>query len=424
MAIRHFVRASVPSSTKSISVRFMHSAPECVRVPSLSSTSPVFSEDPGTWEGQREKPEFVAGLGEGAAEWRARFPCCGTSRREHSGVDKAMDYESHNWKAIWDKHASRRGSDIAERRTSSHYSSNGHTCGPSFFFREFSWTSARARQDWHNWHCEREGLGLQALAVRSQYTESLVEPCDAIRKLCWWGGGRCSENPDFQGKDAAVCHNWQTSEEADRLTTTSMLKGAFLSSSSASAETVFHSRNLPLRKNREESLEDPRITLVPSSVPQRSRCSATTSESWGFLGSAMLPYGIFRPRPGFRDETVSLPVVKIEHPEQQSGPFKQPNGAEPATDVTGTPDESVRPEYRCNKVRTDKKERKRAFPQRGFWKKQNFLQVKNNTVRLAFAVQGVDLLKLKRLRWGEVRKGNTGWWTDDYRSPKVSGPSK
>ncbi|KEP62564.1 UNVERIFIED_CONTAM: hypothetical protein HHA_294310 [Hammondia hammondi] len=424
MAIRHLVRASVPSSTKRISVRFMHSAPVCVRVPSLSSTSPVFSEDPGTWGGQREKPDFVAGLGEGAAEWRARFPCGGTSRREPSGVDKATDYARHNCEAVVrDKHASQRGSDTAVRRTSSHYSSNGHSCGPSFFFRDFPWTSTSARQDWHNWRYEREGLGFQVPAVLSQFTESLVEPCDAIQKLCWWGGGRCSENPDFHGKDAAVCHIWETSEEAGRLATTSILKRVFPSSSSASTEPVFHSRNPPLRRNREESLEEPRISIVPSSVPQRSRCSATISESWGFLRSAMLPYGIFRQHPGFRDET-SLPVVKIEHPEQQSGPFKQPNGAEPATDVTGTPGESVRPLYRCNKVRTDKKERKRAFPQRGFWKKQNFLQVKNNTVRLAFAVQGVDLLKLKRLRWGEVRKGNTGWWTDDYRSPKLSGPSK
>lgn len=78
--------------------------------------------------------------------------------------------------------------------------------------------------------------------------------------------------------------------------------------------------------------------------------------------------------------------------------------------------------YLCNKVFNDKKERKRAYPQRGFWKKQHFLQIKNNTTRLAFAVQGVDLLKLKRLRWGEVRKGNTGWWTDDWMSSKSGGP--
>ncbi|PHJ20808.1 hypothetical protein CSUI_005360 [Cystoisospora suis] len=78
--------------------------------------------------------------------------------------------------------------------------------------------------------------------------------------------------------------------------------------------------------------------------------------------------------------------------------------------------------YLCNKVFNDKKDRKRAYPQRGFWKKQHFLQIKNNTTRLAFAVQGVDVLKLKRLRWGEVRRGNTGWWTEDWMGPRSSGP--
>ncbi|CBZ49643.1 conserved hypothetical protein [Neospora caninum Liverpool] len=200
-------------------------------------------------------------------------------------------------------------------------------------------------------------------------------------------------------------------------------KGGLFNISSPVEPEVF-SMSLPLPSKKPESLDDQRISLMPTSLPQRSGSAAAASESWDLLRPAIKPYGILWQNPCARDETVLLPVVNIEHPGQHAGALQHPDETEPAADIPGALDEVRRREYRCNKVRTDKKERKRAFPQRGFWKKQNFLQVKNNTVRLAFAVQGVDLLKLKRLRWGEVRKGNTGWWTDDYQNPKVSGPSK
>ncbi|KAL8442367.1 hypothetical protein Emed_007340 [Eimeria media] len=84
-------------------------------------------------------------------------------------------------------------------------------------------------------------------------------------------------------------------------------------------------------------------------------------------------------------------------------PLEAPLGAPPAKDDGERP-----PEYRCNKVRNDKRHRKRAFVQRGFWGRQRRLQLKHERLRLAFAYQGVDLLKLKSLRWGEVSKGPWG----------------
>ena len=64
--------------------------------------------------------------------------------------------------------------------------------------------------------------------------------------------------------------------------------------------------------------------------------------------------------------------------------------------------------YLCNKVRNDKSYRKRGFVQRGYWGRQRRLQLKHERLRLAFAYQGVDLLKLKSLKWGEVWKGPWG----------------
>ncbi|OEH75216.1 hypothetical protein cyc_00066 [Cyclospora cayetanensis] len=78
-------------------------------------------------------------------------------------------------------------------------------------------------------------------------------------------------------------------------------------------------------------------------------------------------------------------------------------------DVTSMPSPNERVSgYLCNKVRSDKRQRKRAFAHRGHWGRQRRLQLKHERLRLAFAYQGVDLLKLKSLRWGEVAKGPWG----------------
>ncbi|KAL8432506.1 hypothetical protein ACSSS7_004580 [Eimeria intestinalis] len=114
---------------------------------------------------------------------------------------------------------------------------------------------------------------------------------------------------------------------------------------------------------------------------------------------------------------LSIPAVApLEGPPPSSGrtsPFSEPPLGAPRGAPLGAPlssgvCEGPPPEYRCNKVRNDKRHRKRAFVHRGFWGRQRRLQLKHERLRLAFAYQGVDLLKLKSLRWGEVSKGPWG----------------
>ncbi|SOV11638.1 conserved Plasmodium protein, unknown function [Plasmodium sp. gorilla clade G2] len=55
-----------------------------------------------------------------------------------------------------------------------------------------------------------------------------------------------------------------------------------------------------------------------------------------------------------------------------------------------------------NKVRNDKRHRKRAFQKRGYWKKMHYFVRKNNMMSYAFKVQNVDYEKIKKLKRGEV----------------------
>ncbi|VWU50275.1 conserved protein, unknown function [Hepatocystis sp. ex Piliocolobus tephrosceles] len=55
-----------------------------------------------------------------------------------------------------------------------------------------------------------------------------------------------------------------------------------------------------------------------------------------------------------------------------------------------------------NKVRNDKKHRKRGFQKRGYWKKMHYFTRKNNMMCYAFKVQNIDYEKIKKLKRGEV----------------------
>lgn len=101
-----------------------------------------------------------------------------------------------------------------------------------------------------------------------------------------------------------------------------------------------------------------------------------------------------------REEETAISVPAAVQPAVQ-----RPESAPPLKEEGAS--ESSKGGYFCNKTRSDKRYRKRGFTHRGYWKKQHRLQIKHERLRLAFALQGVDLLKLKTLRWGEVRKGNS-----------------
>ncbi|CRG97897.1 conserved Plasmodium protein, unknown function [Plasmodium gallinaceum] len=55
-----------------------------------------------------------------------------------------------------------------------------------------------------------------------------------------------------------------------------------------------------------------------------------------------------------------------------------------------------------NKVRNDKKYRKRGFQKRGYWKKMHYFIRKNNMMCYAFKVQNIDYEKIKKLKRGEI----------------------
>ncbi|CRH00547.1 conserved Plasmodium protein, unknown function [Plasmodium relictum] len=55
-----------------------------------------------------------------------------------------------------------------------------------------------------------------------------------------------------------------------------------------------------------------------------------------------------------------------------------------------------------NKVRNDKKHRKRGFQKRGYWKKMHYFIRKNNMMCYAFKVQNIDYEKIKKLKRGEI----------------------
>ncbi|GAW81436.1 hypothetical protein, conserved [Plasmodium gonderi] len=55
-----------------------------------------------------------------------------------------------------------------------------------------------------------------------------------------------------------------------------------------------------------------------------------------------------------------------------------------------------------NKVRNDKRHRKRAFQKRGYWKKMHYFMRKSNMMSFAFKMQNIDYEKMKKLKRGEV----------------------
>ncbi|EUD68243.1 hypothetical protein C922_01262 [Plasmodium inui San Antonio 1] len=55
-----------------------------------------------------------------------------------------------------------------------------------------------------------------------------------------------------------------------------------------------------------------------------------------------------------------------------------------------------------NKVRNDKRHRKRAFQKRGYWKKMHYFTRKANMMSFAFKMQNIDYEKMKKLKRGEV----------------------
>eukprot|EP00921_Rhytidocystis_pertsovi_P011681 GHVQ01018917.1.p1 GENE.GHVQ01018917.1~~GHVQ01018917.1.p1 ORF type:complete len:416 (+),score=43.57 GHVQ01018917.1:249-1496(+) len=77
--------------------------------------------------------------------------------------------------------------------------------------------------------------------------------------------------------------------------------------------------------------------------------------------------------------------------------------------------------YRCNKIgNSGKKKRgsssREAFKFKGKWKHLNMLNRKRHMYRYAFAIQGVDMHKMRHLKWGEVNYDPyPGRWNDDLR---------
>ncbi|CDU18820.1 hypothetical protein YYC_05214 [Plasmodium yoelii 17X] len=55
-----------------------------------------------------------------------------------------------------------------------------------------------------------------------------------------------------------------------------------------------------------------------------------------------------------------------------------------------------------NKVRNDKRHRKRGFQKRGYWKKMHYFVRKSNMMCFAFKVQNIDYEKIKKLKRGEI----------------------
>ncbi|CAI7721016.1 hypothetical protein PVIIG_05819 [Plasmodium vivax India VII] len=70
--------------------------------------------------------------------------------------------------------------------------------------------------------------------------------------------------------------------------------------------------------------------------------------------------------------------------------------------VEGQRTEEKNPTLLFNKVRNDKRHRKRAFQKRGYWKKLHYFTRKANMMSFAFKMQNIDYEKMKKLKRGEV----------------------
>ncbi|KAL8442541.1 hypothetical protein Emag_006370 [Eimeria magna] len=193
--------------------------------------------------------------------------------------------------------------------------------------------------------------------------------------------------------------------------------------------SLFHGLQQPTGLGSSSSNNSSSRWFVPSLslVLQRQQFLEAGSPSLGrepWLWGPPLPYDVPRLPVGensySRGSPLSNPAdASLEAPPPSCGwtsPVSEPPMRAPLGAPLGAPlkaplsnyDGEGALEYLCNKVRNDKRHRKRAFVQRGFWGRQRRLQLKHERLRLAFAYQGVDLLKLKSLRWGEVSKGPWG----------------
>ncbi|CDR95867.1 hypothetical protein, conserved [Babesia bigemina] len=101
-----------------------------------------------------------------------------------------------------------------------------------------------------------------------------------------------------------------------------------------------------------------------------------------------LPNG---PRPETRRQPVQLPAVTTDShhvvEDQQTGVYHIYD---------------VGPAYLFNKVRTDTKHRKRAFTKRGYFRQSRSITRKENRMKFAYALQGIDYEMLEGLKRGEI----------------------
>ncbi|AFZ80326.1 hypothetical protein BEWA_031790 [Theileria equi strain WA] len=58
--------------------------------------------------------------------------------------------------------------------------------------------------------------------------------------------------------------------------------------------------------------------------------------------------------------------------------------------------------YLFNKLRNDKKHRKRAFPKRGYWRRTHAMLRKDNRIKYAYALEGIDYEMIEKLERGEI----------------------
>ncbi|GBE59751.1 hypothetical protein, conserved [Babesia ovata] len=101
-----------------------------------------------------------------------------------------------------------------------------------------------------------------------------------------------------------------------------------------------------------------------------------------------LPNG---PYPEIRHQPVQLPAVTTEShhvvEDQETGVYHIYD---------------VGPAYLFNKLRTDTKHRKRAFTKRGYFRQSRSITRKENRMKFAYALQGIDYEMLEGLKRGEI----------------------
>ncbi|PFH31602.1 hypothetical protein BESB_025760 [Besnoitia besnoiti] len=403
-----FSRAAPPHIRRIMPMRPFRAVADGARMSARSSTGPSLGVAPaccetseetrGLEEGRTSCSQLFGGRARELVPGAFRIGALGASPAEASAAVPTEAVE----RSCGDAPAYRVASPCAWLIPPAHPHSHG--------VRALAAVSVASQLGWRQHSCEDA----------SQTARHAVGWCS---RLCF---GELSETPRERGVAAQPESQQSGSVDAARLREAMTTRGGvvFSCSTSGSAQS-YTSVHHAVRRIYEEPHEG--LSTVWGPVSHACRVMERSSYADDFsarLWRPPVPSTVPLRDPRVGDASRAVPLVRIEMPATQQGSVHPESDAEATQGAVGEPDEGAKREYRCNKVRTDKKDRKRAFPQRGFWKKQNFLQNRSNTTRLAFAVQGVDLLKLKRLRWGEVRKGNTGWWTDDWQSANSSSPPK